>query len=94
MWQKYVETDHQIPKYECIYRIYSLAKIETEEHFIFWFSRYYDIRCTYYYLFRDRGGSLNTFFKFQDQKYFTLFIREMVILRRTLIQSQYSHHST
>jgi hypothetical protein len=48
---------------------------------------YYEIRGRYYCLYRDSGGSLSTFFRYQDQRCLALFIREILSHRSVIAQS-------
>jgi hypothetical protein len=55
-------------------------------HFIFRCPIYYEIKGRYHCLYEDSGGSLSTFFWYQDQRCLTLFIREIFCHR-----SQFLH---
>jgi hypothetical protein len=55
-------------------------------HLIFRCPIYYEIRGRYHCLYRDSGGSLSTFFRYQDQRCLALFIREIFCHR-----SQFLH---
>jgi hypothetical protein len=72
-----IETDHHIPQTDRICQMCHLQEPETEMHLIFRCPIYYEIRGRYHCLFRDSGGSLSTFFRYQDQRCLALFIREI-----------------
>jgi hypothetical protein len=72
-----IETDHHIPRSDRICQMCHLQEPETEMHLIFRCPIYYEIRGRYHCLYRDSGGSLSTFFRYQDQRCLALFIREI-----------------
>jgi hypothetical protein len=72
-----IETDHHIPRSDRICQMCHLQEPETEMHLIFRCPLYYEIRGHYHCLYRDSGGSLSTFFLYQDQRCLALFIREI-----------------
>jgi hypothetical protein len=80
-----VEIDHHIPRSDRVYQMCHLQEPESERHLIFWCLVYYEIRGRYYCLYRDSGGSLSTFFRYQDHRCLALFIREILNHRSQLL---------
>ena len=66
-----------------------LQESETEMHLIFRCLIYYEIRGRYHCLYRDLGGSLSTFFWYQDQRCLALFIRELFCHRSHLLHAMH-----
>ena len=81
-----VQTDHHMDRADRLCQLCTLAEIETEHHFIFRCSRYYEIRGRFYCLFRD-CSSLSMFFSYIDQRCLALFLQEATHLREITLQS-------
>jgi hypothetical protein len=82
-----VETNHHIPRSDRVYQMCHLHEPETKRHLIFRCPVYYEIRGSYYCMFRDSGGSLSTFFQYEDQRCRPLFLREILSHRSHLLHT-------
>ena len=80
-----VETDHQIDRSDRICQLCHLQEVETESHFIFRCSFYYEIRGRFHCLFRG-PQTLATFFRDTDQRCLTLNVQEVLRFRAQVLQ--------
>jgi hypothetical protein len=82
-----VETDHHLPRSNRVCQMCHQQEPKTERDLIFRCPMYYEIRGRYNCLSRDLGGSLSTFFRYQDQRCLALFIREILSYRSQLLHA-------
>lgn len=69
-----------------------LIKPDTEDHFIFWCSIYYDIWGWYKCIFWYAHSSISIFFQFPDHCCLTLYLKETFLLKKHLLSD--SQHLT
>ena len=80
-----IEIDHHLPRDQCICKLCNLD-VEFEEHLIFTYPIYYEIRGRYYCLFRYTH-TLKSWINYKDHRFISLFIQELFNLKKELLSN-------